>query len=106
MKFPAMRLAASGISSSVLMACASGFLSAQSGLDQAQPFAPYLNGVFPANTPGSTPGGSWTTQNAFPSLSFPEPVRLVEHPRENKLVVVSKTGPIWIFNSSPQTTTK
>lgn len=90
----------------VFQACFIGLLSAQSGLDQPQPFAPYLNGVFPANTPGSTPGGSWATQNAFPSLSFPEPVRIVEHPRENKLAVVSKTGPIWIFNSSPSTTTK
>ncbi|RYD24430.1 MAG: hypothetical protein EOP88_00040 [Verrucomicrobiaceae bacterium] len=80
--------------------------AAQSGLDQPQPFAPYLNGVFPANPPGSTPGGSWTTQNAFPALNFPEPVRIVEHPRENKLVVVSKTGPIWIFDSAAATTTK
>ncbi|RYD31204.1 MAG: hypothetical protein EOP85_23010, partial [Verrucomicrobiaceae bacterium] len=90
----------------VLTACITAPAAAQSGLDQPQPFAPYLNGVFPANPPGSTPGGTWTTQNAFPALSFPEPVRIVEHPRENKLVVVSKTGPIWIFNSAASTTTK
>ncbi|NQX02648.1 PQQ-dependent sugar dehydrogenase, partial [bacterium] len=84
---------------------------AQSGLDQAQPFAAFLNGVFPPSTPGSivptTPGaGSWSTQNAFPYLSFPEPVRIVEHPRENKLAVVSKTGQIWMFANHPQTATK
>ena len=85
---------------------ASGAASAQSGLDQPQPFAAYLNGIFPANTPGSAPAGSWSTQNAFSSLTFPEPVRIVEHPRANKLVVVSKTGPLWIFDNSSLTTTK
>jgi uncharacterized repeat protein (TIGR03806 family) len=81
-------------------------LSAQTGLDQAQPFAPFLNGVFPSHTPGSTPGGSWATQNAFGNLTFPEPVRIVEHPRDTKLAVVSKTGTLWIFNDSPLTSTK
>ena len=89
----------------VFQACFIGLLSAQSGLDQPQPVAPYLNGVFPANTPGSTPGGTWTTQNAFPSLSFPEPVRIVEHPRENKLAVVSATPSINPRNAGPAPST-
>jgi uncharacterized repeat protein (TIGR03806 family) len=103
---PAMHLKVASIGILALTSFLTGGLSAQSGLDQAQPFTAFLNGKFPSTTPGSTPGGSWTTQNAFPGLGFPEPVRIVEPPRENKLVVVSKTGPIWIFNNSSSATTK
>ncbi|MGD7654483.1 MAG: PQQ-dependent sugar dehydrogenase, partial [Verrucomicrobiales bacterium] len=85
----------------------SPFAAAQPpGLDQPEPFTAFLNGSFPSSIPGSTPGGSWATQNAFPNLSFPEPVRIVEHPREQKLVVVSKTGPVWIFDNSPASSVK
>ncbi len=101
-----MRHAAGGLVIALAIAAPVSRLKAQSGLDQAQPFGAFFNGKFPATSPGSTPGGSWTTQNAFPALSFPEPVRIVEHPRANKLVVVSKTGPVWIFDNTPQTSTK
>lgn len=81
-------------------------LSAQPpGLDAPVPFAAFHAGVFPATDPG-TASGNWTYIDAFPSLSFPEPVRIVEHPRANKLAVVSKTGAIWLIDSTGNPTSK
>ncbi|MCP5545466.1 MAG: PQQ-dependent sugar dehydrogenase [Akkermansiaceae bacterium] len=76
------------------------------GLDSPVPFAAFHGGVFPSTEPGSTATGNWTTKDAYPNLSFPEPVRIVEHPRAAKLAVVSKTGPIWLINSTGSPTTK
>ena len=71
------------------------------GLDSAQPCAPYLNGVFPASAPAEVTG--WTTVNAFPNLTFVEPLHLKEIPGGNELLLVCKNGRIWRFNNNPAT---
>ena len=65
---------------------ASSFLSgaalASPGLDQAEPIAAYLNGVFPSTAPGASVGtdGGYTQRNYFPGVEFVEPLRIIEHP--------------------------
>jgi uncharacterized repeat protein (TIGR03806 family) len=83
-----------------------GVVLAQGGLDAPEPVGAFLDGVFPSLTPGTTPGGTWGTQNALPNLVFSEPVRIVEHPLEDQLVIASKTGPIWLVDNDPATTVK
>ncbi|MCH6256583.1 malectin domain-containing carbohydrate-binding protein [Puniceicoccaceae bacterium K14] len=65
---------------------------------------PYLNGIFPDTIPGSSvSGGQFTTENAFPEFSFIEPVRIVEHPFKDEIVVVSKEGYFWRFDYTDPT---
>ncbi len=81
-------------------------VEAAPGLSTAQPIAAYLNGAFPNSTPGASPDATWATQNAFPNLTFVEPVRIVEHPTLNKLVIVSKDGQVNLIDDDPAATTK
>ena len=77
----------------------------QHGLDQARQAGPFLNNVFPATTPSSTT--TWTVQNAFPNLTFVDPVQLLEMPGTNKFLVAGKTGILWTFDkTNPATNTK
>jgi uncharacterized repeat protein (TIGR03806 family) len=100
MRIPNLLPAAGWLMTALLL---SYHASARPGLDKPEAFGAFLNGAFPSKTPGSRVGsGAWSVQNAFPRLTFPEPVRIVEHPRANQLVVVSKTGQIWMFNNSPE----
>ena len=69
-------------------------VSAVPGLDFPTPVAPYLEGVFPSNSSG-TSSGAWTQVDYYPDLTFVEPIRIVEHPTENKLIIVGKDGKGW-----------
>ena len=77
------------------------------GLDQNDPMQPYLNGVFPTATPNGGAGGaaSYTITNAFPNLTFIDPVKILNFPN-NQLMVVGKPGLVWIFDKNPNTTQK
>ena len=68
--------------------------SAAPGLDGAARVAPYLNGAFPQNSPG-TSEGEWVQVDYYPGLSFVEPIRIIEHPVEDRLVIVGKDGRGW-----------
>ena len=72
------------------------------GLDVPQPVGPYFNDVFPVSAPGSATG--WTTENAFPNLSFVDPMWLAEIPGTSGLLVVGKSGTIWRFENDPAVT--
>lgn len=74
------------------------------GLDAVQPAGKFFNGVFPASPPGSS--GSWQAVEAFPGLTFRDPVRLVAEPHSNRLHVVGKEGYIWSFDDNPATSVK
>jgi uncharacterized repeat protein (TIGR03806 family) len=76
--------------------------AASSGLDAPQPVGPYFNGVFPASPPGDPSG--WAVVNAFPSLTFTDPMMLSEIPGSGDLLVVGKTGLIWRFPNNPAAT--
>lgn len=55
---------------------------------------PFLGGVFPKTTPG--PSGNWALIDAFPHLTFVDPVRMVTDPRDSgKIFVVCRNGEIW-----------
>ena len=79
-------------------------LHAASGLDSAPPVGKYFNNVFPPTAPGSA--GGWTVVDAFPNLSFIDPVKMVSAPRSTKLYVLGKDGFIWSFENNPATATK
>lgn len=71
------------------------------GLDSPQPVGAYLNGAFPATEPAEFT--EWTTVNAFPGLTFVEPLHLSEIPGGNQLLLVCKDGRIWRFENNPAT---
>ena len=64
---------------------------AAGGLPAPSVFEPYLGGVF-SDGQSSGSGEGWTQKNYFPGVNFVEPIRIVEHPIDNKLLVVSKNG--------------
>lgn len=80
------------ITNFLVSACLSGACLASPGLDNAEPIAPYLNGVFPATAPESaiSADGGYSQRNYFPDVSFVEPLRIIEHPTRNELVIVGK----------------
>lgn len=69
-----------------------GAVLAAPGLERAEPVAAYLNGVFPSTAPGASVGdvGDYTQSNYFPGVSFVEPLRIIEHPNHNELIIVGK----------------
>jgi hypothetical protein len=71
------------------------------GLDTPEPVAPYLNGAFPVSPPAEVSG--WTTVNAFPNLTFFEPLHLSEIPGGSQLLLVCKNGKLWRFENDPAT---
>ena len=71
------------------------FAKAEPGLLSSAPATPYLNGVFPTKAPVSVSfdgSADWVTRNYFPDLKFVEPIRIIEHPNLNKLLIVGKDG--------------
>lgn len=65
--------------------------------------AGFLNGAFPTTAPG--PGGNWALADAFPKLTFVDPVRMVTDPRGNgRVFIVCRSGEIWSIPFSPDTT--
>ena len=78
----------------------------ESGLQDPEPVGPYLNGVFTAEAP--TPGAdyaTYTVANAFPNLTFNDPVKMLELP-SGKFMIFGKSGYAWTFNNDPLTSTK
>ena len=76
------------------------------GLDTPAPMGAFLNGVFPSVTPSQGSGEvTYTTANAFPNLTFVDPVKLLEMPNQ-QFMVVGKSGQVWIFNGQSSTSVK
>lgn len=58
------------------------------------PIGPYLNGIFPANTPGED--GNWELEEVFPELSFYGPVRIIPFwDRAGEMLILGKKGEVW-----------
>lgn len=59
----------------------------------------YFNGVFPTSAPGDPSG--WAVENAFPNLTFTDPMSIQEIPVSSgsptQFLVVGKNGQIWRF---------
>ena len=74
------------------------------GLPSPQPVAPYLNGSLPSRTPGTS--GSWSVENAFPGLTFRDPLQLIEIPGADRFLMIGKAGEVWVFEDDPATAQK
>ncbi len=72
------------------------------GLDALAPVGAYFNGTFPPQAPGEPTG--WQAVNAFPHLTFVDPLRLLEVPGSGQLLVVGKDGRLWRFDNDPAVT--
>lgn len=72
------------------------------GLDTPQAVAPYFNGIFPAQAPGSASG--WTFVNAFPNLTFTDPMWLTSIPGTTDVLVATKSGILYRFPNTPTAT--
>ena len=88
--------------STLLTAVQLAFGSAPSGLDSPEPVGPFFNGTFPTTPPGDPSG--WAVENAFPNLTFTDPMMLAEIPGQNQFLVVGKNGKIWRFPKNPAAT--
>ncbi len=62
----------------------------------------YFNGVFPASEPGSATG--WKQVNAFPNLTFIDPLWITDLPGSSDKLVMVKGGQIWRFPNNPAVT--
>ncbi|MEM7657849.1 MAG: PQQ-dependent sugar dehydrogenase, partial [Bacteroidota bacterium] len=65
----------------------------------------FLNGQFPDTTPGVATG-NYTTEDAFPNLTFDQPIFLCQEPGSNRLFVGEKKGVIVAFDHDPNANTK
>lgn len=68
------------------------------------PMWPWLGNKFPSSAPGSQTG--WATVNAFPNLTFEDPVKMIPQPNSNRLWVIGRQGHVWWFENNAGTTTK
>lgn len=87
----------------VLLEATPRVMAQSSGLDTPQPVNPFFNGVFPSVAPGQATG--WSTENAFPNLTFIDPLWLTPILGSTNLLLVGKSGQIWRFPNNPATTT-
>ncbi|WNJ17714.1 PA14 domain-containing protein [Pontibacter sp. G13] len=67
-----------------------------SGLDQAEPVGPYLNGVFPSSTPSGVV--SWEVERAFPDLTFDDMIFMLPMPGTDQLIVGQRNGMVYQFD--------
>ena len=70
------------------------------GLDNPEAVGAFFNGTFPATPPGDPSG--WAVENAFPNLTFTDPMMLAEIPGTTDLLVAGKTGLIWRIPNDPE----
>ena len=77
------------------------------GISAPSPIGPYFNNQFPSLTPNSMGGMNvtYTIENAFPNLTFVDPVDMVELPN-NRILVIGKPGLAWIFEDNSSTMSK
>ncbi|MGB3799060.1 MAG: PQQ-dependent sugar dehydrogenase [Lewinella sp.] len=62
---------------------------------------PYLNGVFPTVTPGF--GGTWYLEEALTEIDIAAPLKMVDIPGTEDMLVLCKTGRLWRINPETQT---
>lgn len=84
------------------------FLVPDRGVDEVGEMGPYLNGLFPDETPnaGGNNGVTYSVENAFRSLTFIDPVDMVEIPGTDKWLMIGLQGHVWTFDNDPETRDK
>ena len=78
------------------------------GIEAASPITAYLNGVFPKGTPtgGADTEVSYSVTNAFPNLTFIDPVDMLELPGQDAFLVLGLQGHIWKIANDENITEK
>lgn len=85
----------------VLIAASERAPAAGGGLDAAGAVGRFLNGALPSSTPRFT--GGYRIVEAFPQLTFGEPLHMQPVPRSTELIVVEKEGRLVAFEDHPDT---
>ena len=67
------------------------------------PIGPYLNGTFTEITPGF--GGSWYLEESLTEIEILAPLKIVDIPNNEDVLVLCKTGQLWQVNMTTQTQT-
>ncbi|MEO5916488.1 MAG: Ig-like domain-containing protein [Luteolibacter sp.] len=86
----------------VLLGIVSDAAAQPGGLDAPQAVGAFFNGTFPQTPPGEASG--WTTANAFPNLTFIDPLWLTPVPGTGDMLLVGKNGQLWRFANNPAVT--
>lgn len=73
------------------------------GIPEASPIDPYADGAFVLT---QTPNASWEVVDAFPNLTFIDPIEMFQMEGTNDLWVLGKTGFIWSFDNNENVTEK
>ncbi|MEZ4773172.1 MAG: discoidin domain-containing protein [Bacteroidia bacterium] len=73
------------------------------GLDTPSATGTFLGHIFPEETPSSS--SSWTAAEAYPNLTFTDPVQMLEMPHSTKFMIVGKQGRLWTFDKKDTATT-
>ena len=73
------------------------------GIDAPTPIEPFLNNVFPKESPSF---GKWKVVNAYPNLTFVDPIAMEEIPTEAYFYIAGKQGFIWLVSTDENTTEK
>lgn len=84
--------------SAVLMGAAIPLGIMQYGLDNPTAVGPYLDGNLPA-----TGGSSWDVVEAFPNLTFDDPLQMIEITEVNAFMLAGKYGKIWSIPNNDTT---
>ena len=74
-------------------------------MDSPVPIGKFLNDKLPNQTPTGEVVSEWEVENAFPNLTFNDPLDMREMPG-GKMLVVSKNGKMWTFDNDPNASTK
>lgn len=61
---------------------------------------PYLNGTFSEITPGF--GGSWYLEETLTEIEIIAPLKIVDFPNSEDVLVLCKTGQLWRINTTTQ----
>ena len=73
------------------------------GIENPSPIEPFLNHVFPKESPSF---GNWKVVNAYPNLTFIDPIAMEEIPNKEFYYVAGKQGMIWLIDKNENTTEK
>jgi len=75
------------------------------GLDRAEAVGPFLNGALPSREPRPSTG-SWRLVNAYPGLTFIDPIEMRPVPFSNRILVAEKAGRLTVFENDPAASSK
>ncbi|MEL6195290.1 MAG: PQQ-dependent sugar dehydrogenase, partial [Bacteroidota bacterium] len=73
------------------------------GIPEASPIEPYADGAFVLT---QTPNASWEVEDAFPNLTFIDPIEMFQMEGTNTFWVLGKTGFIWAFENNSSVSEK